>query len=157
MPQIQPSSMCHSKCQDVLDINANESANSFSYRCLFLSDITLETNAMKSDLTQEIKVNNTTTIKLKLDTAAQANIIPTNILCTFYTNPLQMTNIQLNSYSQYIIQPKAQVKLKCHPRKRCMFRFGIAEKTGAKFCKPITRLSTDAKAFGSYQVNILLN
>lgn len=106
MPQTQPSSMCHSKCQYVLDINTNESADSFSYQCLFLSGITLETNTMKSDWTQEIKVNNTTTIKLKLDTAAQADIITTNILCTFYTNPLQMTNIQLKSYSQTSSNPK---------------------------------------------------
>lgn len=53
----------------------------------FLDSIVLETNAVRSDFTQNIVVNDTNSFKL--DTATQANIIPENVVRTFYTSPLQ--------------------------------------------------------------------
>lgn len=62
--------------------------NKYQVKCLFLDSITLKINRGTSNWIQEIVVGDTTAINFKLDTAAQANIIPKNILHTFYTSPL---------------------------------------------------------------------
>lgn len=51
-----------------------------------------EINAVTSDWTQNIGLNDTTTINFKLDTTAQANIIRKTLLLTFY-------KLQLKSYT----------------------------------------------------------
>lgn len=76
-------SMCYSKPKGVLEIDLLTNTYFSMEKC---GDIQLDTR------------DNTTTIKFKLGTTIQVSIRPTNIhQCTFYTNPLQTTSIQLKS------------------------------------------------------------
>ena len=105
-------SMCRSKQQTVSELTAKKEDDP-SLQYLFLDDITLEANAVSSDWTQDIVVNDTRNISFKLDTTAQANIIPSKILRSIHTGPLKKTNVRLRSYSQHMIQPEGQIDLKC--------------------------------------------
>ena len=103
----------------VAEIDAHEPSQDTSYSYLFLDGITLEANAVTNDWMQEIKVENTP-INFKLDTAAQANIIPLNMLRSISTGPLQPSTVRLKSYSQHTIKPEGQINLKCTVKDKCV-------------------------------------
>lgn len=87
------------------------------FRINTLEETKAEVSAIKKQWTEDIIINNRYTIKFKLDTGSEVNVIPLNVYKTFdiscNTVSSVNNNVKLEAYGGFMIQPLAKMKLKC--------------------------------------------